>query len=277
MILKIKKRENPYVQIDKSIVDDPKITWKAKGILIYLLAKPDDWEVYAADIVKHAIDGRDAVYSGLNELIAAGYIGRTDVRGEAGKFCGKIYEVHEIPIPPPAKPLKKRSTTIYGKSRYGKAVFGKSDTTNIYSNNIDSTNPPPPTPPTEEEEGVKELPHPFNALLPSQLVEAQRLCKLNNLNLQEQAEALKGLAKDNPTNYLLKVLRTGGFAGATEAAVKAREAEARRTVKKAADAVLRQAEEAEEKKALEKREWHREQARAVYEGLHLAAVQGGRP
>lgn len=70
-----------------------------------------------------------------------------------------------------------------------------------------------------------QLPPPFDCLLPAQLQEAQKLCKLNSLNLQEQCEALKGLVKDNPANYLLTVLRRGGFAGAAEVAARAREAE----------------------------------------------------
>lgn len=229
MILKIKKRENPYVQVDKSIIDNPKITWKAKGILIYLLARPDDWEVYPADIVKHATDGRDAVYSGLNELIGAGYIVRNNARSEGGKYAGKVYEVREIPVP--ANRQIKRLPAVSGKSVYGKTVSGKSDDTNTYSTNIDSTNiSSSPTPPaSEEEENVKNiqlpLPAPFNGLLPVELEEAKKLCKLSNLNLQEQAEALKAKAKDNPTNYLLTVLRRGGFAGAAEVAARAREAE----------------------------------------------------
>lgn len=89
-----------------------------------------------------------------------------------------------------------------------------------------SSSPTPPVKKTEEEEKVEvQLPPPFSTLSPSHLQEAIKLCKLNNLFLREQCEALKDLVKGNPGHYLLKVLRNGGIAGAGEIAAKARERE----------------------------------------------------
>lgn len=93
-----KCRENPYVMIDKFSINDSCLSWKAKGILSYLLSKPDDWIVYEKDIIKHARDGRDSVRAGLVELEKAGYIHRETLRGDRGKFLGKAYEVFERPL-----------------------------------------------------------------------------------------------------------------------------------------------------------------------------------
>ena len=66
-IFKIQKRESPYVQIDKKVVEDGRLSWKAKGILLYLLSKPNDWQVYKSKLVKHSKGGRDSLTSGIKE------------------------------------------------------------------------------------------------------------------------------------------------------------------------------------------------------------------
>ena len=92
-----KNRENPYVMLDKFSVNDSALSWKAKGLLAYLLSKPDDWQVYERDIIAHARDSRDSVRAGLKELEAAGYIVREQVRNHRGRFAAKRYQVFERP------------------------------------------------------------------------------------------------------------------------------------------------------------------------------------
>lgn len=38
-IVRINKRDNPYVQIDHRVLEDTRLSWKAKGLLAYLLSK----------------------------------------------------------------------------------------------------------------------------------------------------------------------------------------------------------------------------------------------
>ena len=96
-IIKIKKRENPYVQIDKRIYDDASLSWKAKGVLSYLLSKPDNWTIRVTDIIKKSTDGRDSVYSALRELRKAGYLLKAPIRDEKGKITEWIEELYEEP------------------------------------------------------------------------------------------------------------------------------------------------------------------------------------
>ncbi|WP_058710605.1 hypothetical protein [Paenibacillus jamilae] len=107
-----KKKEFPYIQIDKFAIDeDSRISWQAKGLLTYLIGKPDDWIVRIGDLVKRASNGRDAVYSIINELIDAGYIEREQVRGDgSGKFGDISYLVYETPLHtnPLSKPDKRK-------------------------------------------------------------------------------------------------------------------------------------------------------------------------
>lgn len=122
-----KNKENPYVIVNKNFINDESISWKAKGILLYLLSKPDDWRVYETDIVKHSTDGRDSVRSAIRELIKAGYIMREKVRNEKGRIVGSNYVVFEVP--------SKDGFSVNGESNNG-----KSNTTNNDLNNNDLNN-----------------------------------------------------------------------------------------------------------------------------------------
>lgn len=93
----MKQRENPYVMLDKHFINDESISWKAKGLLTYLLSKPDDWRIYETDLVKRATDGKASVSSGIDELIKKGYVYRYQSRTESGAFGQWIYEVYEMP------------------------------------------------------------------------------------------------------------------------------------------------------------------------------------
>ena len=90
-----KNKENPYVMVNKEWINDNKLSAKSKGILLYLLSKPDNWQVYETDIIKHMNDGRSSIRSGIKELLDEGYIHRQQKRSKDGKFGGYTYTVYE--------------------------------------------------------------------------------------------------------------------------------------------------------------------------------------
>ncbi|GAE32862.1 hypothetical protein [Halalkalibacter hemicellulosilyticus] len=96
-IVRTKKQENPFVQVDKYCINDSSISWKAKGILIYILSKTDNWQIRFNDLVKKGKEGRDAVQSGMEELMKAGYVYYYQEREGNGKFKDWVYEVYERP------------------------------------------------------------------------------------------------------------------------------------------------------------------------------------
>lgn len=95
----VKNKENPYVMIDRRPINNPVLSFKAKGILTYLMSRPDGWEVSVADLIKHGTDGEAAVRSGLKELKEAGHMKYTQSRNE-GRITGWLIEVYEIPQSP---------------------------------------------------------------------------------------------------------------------------------------------------------------------------------
>lgn len=96
-IIRIQKRENPYVQIDRAAIEDNRLSWRARGILAYLLSKPDDWSIHIFDILNHGTEGRDAVQAAMKELESFGYAKLETLRSESGKVAGKEWVITEQP------------------------------------------------------------------------------------------------------------------------------------------------------------------------------------
>ena len=95
-IIRIKKEDN-YIVLDKTLLKDKELSWKAKGLHSYLMGLPDDWKVQEADLVNRSSDGRASTRSAIKELTDAGYIKRVAVR-EKGKFKAWEFVVHERPV-----------------------------------------------------------------------------------------------------------------------------------------------------------------------------------
>ncbi|WHX49119.1 helix-turn-helix domain-containing protein [Paenibacillus woosongensis] len=100
-IVRVSKRDSSYAIIDPFFLSDERLSWKAKGLLGYLLSKPYNWRLYVSDLVKRSKDGKDAVYSALKELEAAGYIERRQMRDpETQRITGYETVVFERPVDP---------------------------------------------------------------------------------------------------------------------------------------------------------------------------------
>jgi len=123
-------RKDRFTTIDNAVLERSDLTWRAKGILTYLVGKPKDWEVRLADLVNRSKEGRDAVRASLSELKELGYLVTIPTR-EAGKIVDNVTFVSDRPEDlaelletrlPDTDRLKNRTPA--------KPNSGKSDTTN---------------------------------------------------------------------------------------------------------------------------------------------------
>ena len=99
-----KNRQNPYVMIRNALFEDPAMSWKAKGLLGYILSRPDDWQIHVRDLAHRSTDGRDSVYAALRELKTRGYIQETVQRHARGYIVAREYVVFEEPQLDPENP-----------------------------------------------------------------------------------------------------------------------------------------------------------------------------
>lgn len=108
-IVRAPRPKGNFYILDKRISEDSNLSWGARGMLIFLLGKPDNWRVSIQNLVNETMkskkkSGRDAVYAFLTELREAGYITLYQNRSESGVFGDTDYLVHEHSDPLPEKP-----------------------------------------------------------------------------------------------------------------------------------------------------------------------------
>lgn len=75
-----------FTVLPNDALEDERLSFKARGLLAYLLSRPDGWSTDSSELATHGPDGRTAVLSALKELEEAGYLRRTRGRDEQGHF-----------------------------------------------------------------------------------------------------------------------------------------------------------------------------------------------
>lgn len=78
--------ENRFGVAPNELLNDPDISFKAKGLYTFMQSKPDNWDFAVARIMKQTKDGRDGVSSGLKELEQAGYLKRNKFQDKNGQW-----------------------------------------------------------------------------------------------------------------------------------------------------------------------------------------------
>lgn len=74
-VIKRVVKEAKYAQIDNDLINNRELSFKALGIMTYILSKPDDWQIYISDLCRDK-DGEKSVRAGLNELKDKKYMQR---------------------------------------------------------------------------------------------------------------------------------------------------------------------------------------------------------
>lgn len=90
----------PYTQVSNAIINDKRISFKAKGILIYVLSKPAEWEVRLGDLVKQSPNEKKvAIRSGIEELLLTGYAELcNDYDKNTKRLTGRYYVFYHKPL-----------------------------------------------------------------------------------------------------------------------------------------------------------------------------------
>ena len=88
---------NRYFVAGYDAMGESQLSYKAIGILMYVLSKPDNWEANEDDLVKRHDDGRASVRAGIAELIDHGYMHRCRVVDERGRVIRWRLDTYESP------------------------------------------------------------------------------------------------------------------------------------------------------------------------------------
>lgn len=96
--------DRPYFCMARAAAQDENLSFEARGVISYLLSKPDNWQILPSDLMKEGHIGRDQTYRILNELKSAGYLLFQRIHTAKGVFIGVEYRLFEVPQPLPEKP-----------------------------------------------------------------------------------------------------------------------------------------------------------------------------
>lgn len=93
-----RKLTNKFTPISNNLLADKRLSWKARGLLGYMLSMKEDWQFYTAELATHSDkDGISSVRTGIQELEKVGYLKRVQPHGDHGKFDTLEWVLTDIP------------------------------------------------------------------------------------------------------------------------------------------------------------------------------------
>jgi len=103
-----------FTALSNAVITDERLSFRARGVLVWLLSKPDDWRTRADSIAAQSPkEGRDAIRSALRELADLGYLVREKIQNELGQWI-TIQTIYERPVTDPAPENPTRGSADIG-------------------------------------------------------------------------------------------------------------------------------------------------------------------
>jgi hypothetical protein len=123
-VFHIERHDIGYTQISNAALEDPNLSWKARGLLAYLLSRPPDWTARTWHLVSQGPDGLRAVRSAIKELERFGYFKRQRFFGEKGRFqwVTAVFESPEL-----AKRATEQEPALYADPASPSVRFASMD------------------------------------------------------------------------------------------------------------------------------------------------------
>lgn len=130
--MRIKKQyQKGFTTVDNVVLNDINLSWKAKGLFVYLWSQSDEWDFYETEVAKHSTDGIASLKAGLKELETTGYLKRERKRNEHGHFKENEWILSEQPM------LENR---MLDNPTYEKRILDNRTLTNTNNNNNNYNN-----------------------------------------------------------------------------------------------------------------------------------------
>jgi hypothetical protein len=207
-VIRVNKKKNPgWFTAMNAPFEDARLSWGARGVMAYLLTKPDHWEVKNQDLLNKGPAGEYKLNGILTELKKYGYLEREKRRKPDGTFewVSNVYEVpkdqwdeeeepddHDKPYEWVKKPIPQKSgdgePTIPRLSMSGSSMDGKPR----YVVKTELTN-------TDSESADADLPF-FDK--PLSIVEIERIITKGEMTVPELCK--QGAMSDQAITTLLK-------------------------------------------------------------------------
>ena len=135
--MRIKKQyQKGFTTVDNLVLNDTNLSWKAKGLFVYLWSQSDEWDFYETEVVKHSTDGIASLKAGLKELETTGYLKRQRKRDDKGHLKENEWILFDNPML--ENPMLDNPT--YEKRILdNRTLTNTNNNNNNYNNNITTT------------------------------------------------------------------------------------------------------------------------------------------
>lgn len=95
-IVRTPRLERDFTILPNRALRDPYLSYRARGVLAYVLSMPDNWRTNSDLLARQGREGRDAIRTAINELIEAGYARRVKAHNPDGTFATELH-FHDAP------------------------------------------------------------------------------------------------------------------------------------------------------------------------------------
>lgn len=86
-----------YSRISNSVLQDPRLTLKARGLIGYILSLPDNWTISIAHLSTISPDKEFSIRSAMDELKRFGYMSNEKIRDQAGRIIESRWTAYDDP------------------------------------------------------------------------------------------------------------------------------------------------------------------------------------
>jgi hypothetical protein len=118
-IIRSPRVESNFSVISNAVIRDSRLSYRARGILLEILSRPDNWRVSADSLARTGNEGRHAILTALKELRAVGYMKTEKRQLENGRFetisivyDTPIFEVTGVQKPESGEPKSENRTSL---------------------------------------------------------------------------------------------------------------------------------------------------------------------
>ncbi len=99
------------------LLNNKRISLKAKGLFTFLQSKPNEWAFSIGRIAGQTDDGKSAIRSAIKELEEFGYLQRMSIKNEDGRWNGYDYMLSEKPLSEKRTSENPMSENLYTLSK----------------------------------------------------------------------------------------------------------------------------------------------------------------
>ncbi|WP_060873867.1 hypothetical protein [Myroides odoratus] len=134
----INKTQGNFTIVQNEILNSEKLTFESKGLYVYLLSKPNDWEFSAKKISNQTKESEGTIKRILKNLENENLLLRHKIKNDKGVFNGIIYEILSPVVQKTADGLSADGLSASGFTDVGVSASG--ELANISNTILSNTN-----------------------------------------------------------------------------------------------------------------------------------------